>query len=63
MKDYDSVMAAKDPMSHLIAGLIARPSDRLTMEQALAHPWLNPTDRHRAAAILFDAGIDEDEDV
>ena len=63
MEDYDFVMAAKDPMSYLIAGLIARSSDRLTIEQALAHPWLNPTDTHRAAAILFDGGIDQDEDI
>ena len=63
MEDYDFVMATKDPMSHLIAGLIARSSDRLTIEQALAHPWLNPTDTHRAAAILFDGGIDQDEDI
>ena len=43
-----------DSLARLIAGLICSRSERLSITEALAHPWLNPTDRYRASAILFD---------
>ena len=50
-----------DSLSRLIARLICGPSERLSITEALAHPWLNPTDRYKAAAILFDCVEDDEE--
>ena len=63
MEALEEVGSASDSMSNLISGLLAKAPERLTIEQALAHPWLNPSEKYRAAAILFDDPIEEDEDL
>ena len=63
MEALEEVGSASDSMSNLISGLLAKAPERLTIEQALAHPWLNPSEKYRAAAILFNDPIEEDEDL
>ena len=58
----EDLHSANDSLSDLIAGLIGSNRERLSMAEALAHPWLNPSDIYKAAAILFDSPIKEGED-
>ena len=62
MNALEDLYSANDSLSNLITGLIGSNRERLTMEEALAHPWLNPSDRYKAAAILFESPIKEGED-
>ena len=66
-EDYREILEdlsrSSDSSSNLISGLIVGATERLTIEQALAHPWLNPSDRSKAAAILFEDPIEDDLDL
>ena len=62
----EEVRLANDPMSSLISGLLEDLPHRLTIDNSLAQPWLNPTNQKSDEAILFfkhmEKGVDQVDD-